>query len=266
MMDQSFAVRSELATENGATMKRIIYMWMAASVLVSFAIAQTPSTPTATTQTTQTAGAQETTISNSVPQEPSLGSYARAVRKDKKQEAAKHFDNDNLPRQDKLSVVGNPSADEASAAPLDETQQMGVARAATDTPKMTPGLSADDRQKVIDQWQQKLDQQHSQIDSLSRALELDQREYRVHAAEYYNDPSQRVGTTGQWGKDDADYKKKIADEQKAISDAKQKFEDLEEEARHSGVPNSVREAAQEQPESAPPSQPEAAPEETAPQQ
>jgi len=63
----------------------------------------------------------------------------------------------------------------------------------------------------------------------------------------------------QWGKDDAEYKQKIADEQKAVEEAKQKFDDLEEEARHSGVPNSVRESVEQQPETAP-QQSETAPE------
>jgi hypothetical protein len=238
-------------------MKRIIYMWLSASVLGGVLVSLAGA---------QSAGAQEATISNPTTEEPSLGSYARAVRKDKKQEAAKTFDNDNLPRQDKLSVVGT-AAEETPASPADATQPLAASGAASDKPKMMPGQSEEDRQKVIDQWQQKLAEQNAQINSLSQALSLDQREYRVHAAEYYNDPSQRTGATGQWAKDDAAYKEKIAAEQKAVEDAKQKFGDLEEEARHSGVPNSVREAAEPQPASEA-QQSESAPDqsESAPQQ
>jgi len=240
-------------------MKRITYVWLAASVLAGVLV------PFSSGQSSSTQGA---ITSTSDPQEQSLGSYARAVRKDKKQEAAKRFDNDNLPRTDKLSVVGDTSlAENSPANPPDATQQQVAAGAPTETPKMTPGQSPEERQKVIDQWQQKLAGQHAQIDALSQALSNDQREYRLHAAEYYNDPSQRIVNQTQWGKDDADYKAKMAEEQKAIDDAKQKLDDLEEEARHSGVPNSVREAAEQQPENAP-QQPETAPQqsETEPQQ
>ena len=244
-------------------MKRIIYGWLTASVLagllVTFSSAQSSSGPDANTSTSN-------------PGEPSLGNYARAARKDKKQEAAKRFDNDNLPRTDKLSVVG-PAADASSSNPPDATQQQAAAGAATETTQMTPGQSQEDRQKVIDQWQHKLSEQHAQVDALSQALDLDQREYRLHSAEGYNDPAARMNQA-HWGKDEDEYKKKIADEQKAVEDAKQKFGDLEEEARHSGVPSSAREAAEQQPETAPqpsetaPQQAETAPQssETAPQQ
>ena len=40
-------------------------------------------------------------------QTESLGDYARSVRKDEKPASAKKYDNDNLPKSDKISVVGN---------------------------------------------------------------------------------------------------------------------------------------------------------------
>lgn len=241
-------------------MKRTINIWLAASILAGVLVSL--------------CNAQDANDSTSNPQEPSLGTYARAARKDKKQDSAKQWDNDNLPREDKLSVVGNVSAAaETPANPADATQQQAPASAAKEMPKMTPGESPEDRQKVIDQWQKKLAEGQAQIDARARELEMSQREYRIHAAEYYNDPSQRMTNQTQWGQDDATYKQKLADEQKAIDEAKQKFDDLEEEARHSGVPNSVREATEQQPENTSqesettPEQPENAPQqsETAPQ-
>jgi hypothetical protein len=222
----------ESVRKNGVTMRRIIYGWLAACILagamVSLSVAQT--------------SAVSETDASANPQSTPLGDYARTLKKEKKPEAAKQWDNDNLPRQDKLSVVGAATSD-SPASSADATQQQAGANAATEAPKMMPGQTAEERQKVVDQWQQKLEQQRAQIDSLSQALDLQQREYRVHAAEYYNDPSARMTTT-QWGKDDTDYKQKIAAEQKAIEDAKQKFSDMEEEARHSGVPNSVSDAVE----------------------
>ena len=40
-------------------------------------------------------------------QSGSLGDYARAARKETKPTATKSFDNDNLPKDSHLSVVGN---------------------------------------------------------------------------------------------------------------------------------------------------------------
>ena len=46
----------------------------------------------------------------------SLGEYARQVRKDPGSTAKpKVFDNDNLPREDKLSIVGQPAAPAAGS-------------------------------------------------------------------------------------------------------------------------------------------------------
>ena len=119
-------------------MKRITYVWLAASVLAGVLVSS--------------ASAQYTGTSN--PQEPSLGTYARNARKDKKQDAAKKWDNDNLPREDKLSVVGEASSTaDSQAKPQDAAQPQALT--ANEMPKMTPGQSEEDRQKVIDQWQQK---------------------------------------------------------------------------------------------------------------
>src|SRR6059058_3169487 len=60
-------------------------------------------------------------------QSQSLGDYARSVRKDKKSTGEKHYDNDNLPRTDKISVVGNaapePEATEHKDQAADDQQK-----------------------------------------------------------------------------------------------------------------------------------------------
>ncbi|MGO9124625.1 MAG: hypothetical protein ACLP6G_07025 [Terriglobales bacterium] len=178
-------------------------------------------------------------------QEPSLGSYARAVKKDKKPQpaAAKKWDNDNLPQSDKISVVGNgatASAD-ASAAP------QGNAQAAASAPgklEVQPGQSEEQRQVVYDQWQQRISTQQAQADLLQRELDVAQREYQIRAAAFYADAGDRLRNQAAWDKEDGDYKQKIADKQKALDEAKQKVTDMQEEARKSGVPSSAREPAQ----------------------
>src|SRR5579863_838891 len=239
-------------------MKRITYVWLAgmdlAGVLASSSSGQSSNGQSSSGQSSsgqsssaQNSSAQNVSAQNVPPPEPSLGSYARTARKDKKQQAAKRFDNDNLPKDDKLSVVGDASqsttASQATPANVDPAQ----AAAAGDKPKVEPGQPAEERQKVLAKWQQKISDQQSQIDHISHELDLDQREYRLRAASFYGDAGERLRNEAQWDKEDADYKQKIAEKQKALDDAKQKMEETQEEARKSGVPNSVRDAAQQKP-------------------
>jgi hypothetical protein len=187
---------------------------------------------------------------NASVQEPSLGSYARAVKKDKKPQpaAAKKWDNDNLPKNDKISVVGNgakDSADASTGAPLSEAP---VAASATGKLEVQPGQSQEQRQVVYDQWQQRIGTQQGQVDMLQRELDVDQREYRVRAAAFYADAGDRLRNQATWDKEDTDYKQKIAEKQKALDEAKQKVTDMQEEARKSGVPSSSREVAPPEPQ------------------
>jgi len=213
-------------------MKRILFALLAgilmSGLMTSVASAQDANAPAASANA----------------QEPSLGSYARAVRKDKKpQAAAKKFDNDNLPQNDKISVVGNgaTASVDASAAPLSSAQS---APGTSDKLEVQPGQSQEQRQVVYDQWQQKINTQQSQADLLQRELDVEQREYRLRAAAFYADAGDRLRNQAAWDKEDTDYKQKIADKQKALDEAKQKVTDLQEEARKSGVPSSSREVAQ----------------------
>jgi hypothetical protein len=194
------------------------------------------------------ASAQSQAQSN--PPSPSsgtpLGDYARQIRKDPDAKSkAKVFDNDNLPRVDKLSVVGTPStpppdnsadtkpAEQASAAPATGTDN----KPATETSKL------DEAGKLAawKQWGDKLAAQQQAIDLLQRELDVLQREYQVRAAAMYADAGNRLRNSGDWDKQDAQYKQQIGDKQKALDDAKQRLEEMQEEARKAGVPSSVRE-------------------------
>src|SRR3989442_7739321 len=63
-------------------------------------------------------------------QSDSLADSARAARKDKK-ETSKKFDNDNLPKTDKLSVVGKPQpqTSEQSAEQASQSKSESEAKA-----------------------------------------------------------------------------------------------------------------------------------------
>ena len=212
--------------EDETTMKRS-YVWIAVMILAGMMAS--------------IASAQSTT------QEQPLGDYARAVRKDKKPAPAKQFDNDNLPPDNKLSVVGDSQAGTQSANNSQTAANGGQDGAASDKkaddkpPSVQPGESKEDRQKTYDSWKDRLTAEKEKIDLLSREFDVEQREYQLRAAAMYADAGNRMRNSGTWDKEDADYKQKIEQKKKALDDAKKEMEDMEEDARKAGVPTSVRE-------------------------
>jgi hypothetical protein len=210
-------------------MKRIMYIGLVIALstllLASSAGAQTP------------APAQD---------QPSLGEYARKVHKDPGAAKAKPkvFDNDNLPKDDKLSIVGQqPPADAGTATPADTHEKAATPTDNKDAGGAKPAGSPEDeqsrKQAAWKAWQDKLTAQKDQIDLAARELDVLQREYQLRAAAMYADAGNRLRNSGQWDKQEAQYKQQIADKQKAVDDAKQKLEDMQEEARKAGVPSSM---------------------------
>jgi len=170
------------------------------------------------------------------PDQSSLGDYARKVHKDPAAKAKpKVFDNDNLPTDDKLSVVGAPVDPNAG----DSTSPSSDSKSAA--PASKPEDDQAKKQSEWKSWQDKLTAQKSTIDLASRELDVLQKEYQLRAAAMYADVGNRLRNSGQWDKEDADYKQKIADKQKAVDDAKQRLDDMQEEARKAGVPAAMRE-------------------------
>jgi hypothetical protein len=183
---------------------------------------------------------------HSAPQEQPLGDYARAVRKDKKPTQAKQYDNENMPVDDKLNVVGGAGSSDSQA----QSAANGGADAASSDkksddkpPAIQPGQSQEDRQKTYDAWKDRLSDQKAKVDLLNRELDVEQREYQLRAAAMYADAGNRLRNSGNWDKEDADYKQKIAEKKKAADAAKQELDDMQEDARKAGVPSSVRESS-----------------------
>jgi hypothetical protein len=205
-------------------MKRM-HLWVAAVTLV-LGIGVT-----ATAQTSQAAS--------------SLGDYARSVRKQnpgQKAAEAKHFDNDNLPQNQKISVVGQTPAPQTTADNQNgDAPKVDGDAAAGDANKGNDGASGDSKQAAYSDWQGKIADQKKQIELASRELDVMQREYQLRAAAMYADAGNRLRNAGTWDKEDADYKQKIADKQKAVDTGKQKLEEMQEQARKAGVPSSMRE-------------------------
>ena len=165
-----------------------------------------------------------------------LGDYARTVRKEKEKDpktSAKKYDNDNLPVNDKLSVVGAAPADQPAAGAT------AAVPAGADVSAKPAGSPAD-KQKVNDDWKNKIAAQKDQINLMSRELDVAQREYRLRAAAMYADAGNRLRNQTSWDKEDAQYKQQIAQKQKALDDAKQRLDAMQEQARKAGVPASAR--------------------------
>ena len=201
-------------------MKSIAYVWLAVAIFAG--------------TLTTLAGAQS---------EP-LGDYARAVRKEKKQEkleSGKRFDNDNLPKTDTLSVVGKP-ADQSAPNSSDAADKAQTDQKADDSAKLgesKPGEPAKERQKMYDEWKKKITAQQEQVNLLTREMDVMQREYRLRAAAFYADAGNRLRNAGSWDKEDAQYKQQLAEKQKTLDAAKEELQDLRERARKAGVPSSM---------------------------
>ena len=184
----------------------------------------------------------------------SLGDYARATRKTKKS-TAKTFDNDNLPKSDTLSVVGPAPAsdDEASRDKSAGDDQSPGGNAGSEAksgepaenPANKPAADPNDeqaaRQRMYEEWKNKISAQKDKIDLLTRELDVLQREYRLRAAAFYTDAGNRLRNSGNWDQEDAKYKQQIEEKQKALDAAKQQLDEIENQARKAGVPSGIRE-------------------------
>ena len=189
----------------------------------------------------------------------SLGDAARAARKNKPQQTStsKHFDNDNLPTNDHLSVVGPPPTEsDPNPAPAGQPAEANAQTAASTaspaapadanggaapTTAQDPRVQAGDREKANDEWQKKIDGAKKNIETLNHDLDITEREYRLRAVAMYSDAGNRLRNSAQWDKEDADFKQQIEAKQKALDQAKQQLDQMQEDARKAGVPSRMRE-------------------------
>ena len=198
---------------------------------------------------TSSAGAQ---TPSAAPDQSSLADYARKVHKDTgaAKPKAKVFDNDNLPKDDKLSIVGQPAPAESKPAAAEEAAEKPAASSDNKlasnekTPAQSKASSEEDKAKKEAEWkawQDKLNAQKDKVALASRELDVTQREYQLRAAAIYADVGNRLRNAAQWDKEETTYKQQIAEKQKALDDAKQKLEDMKDEAHRAGVPSSMTE-------------------------
>jgi hypothetical protein len=171
---------------------------------------------------------------------PSLGDAARAARKNKTDAspATRHYDNDNLPVNDTLSVVGPEPV--AAKDPAVLAKDNGAA-SATDKDKdkdkkpADPTVAAAERQKSADEMKKKLAEQQQKIDALNHEISLDQREDRLRAAAFYSDAGTQLRNSAEWQKEQTQSKNDADAKQKALDAAKQQYEEMQEQARKAGI-------------------------------
>jgi len=175
-------------------------------------------------------------------QSDSLGDYARAARKEKHPAAKLVYTNDNLPTNTTISVVGPPleseekPAEEKLAAKPSENKEKSAQKEAKET-KPAEAPAPQNEQGSQDQ----ITAQKKNIADLEHELDLLQREFKLQVANYYADAGNELRDQKNWSDQETKFKTDIADKQKQLDDAKAQLQDMEEQARKAGVPNSLTE-------------------------
>jgi hypothetical protein len=173
-------------------------------------------------------------------QDQSLGDAARSARMSKPASApgARVYTNDNLPTGTGLGIAALSSAPTSAAeASTTASSPKADAEGAAEKPKATtPGESAEERQKVIDDWKGKIDDQKKEISQLERELNVLQREGQISQAVYYADAGTQLRDPKRYADEQRTRQADLDSKQKALDDAKQKLSDLENQARQAGVP------------------------------
>lgn len=199
--------------------------------------------------------AATSSMASAQAQTQSLGDYARAAKKTKspsaEKKSAKVYDNDNLPAATSISVVGDTSKS-ASDKKDDASQDQDKTKTGDSTakpedksgdkksePQLKAGQSGEEREKALKAVKDKLAEQKDKISLLARELDVLQREHQLKAAEFYANTARRTQNPNGFQGDDAKYKQQIADKQKQLDDANNKLNQIQDDARKAGAPNSV---------------------------
>ncbi len=142
--------------------------------------------------------------------------------------------------------AANPDSAKADSLKFDSPRSDSANSAANDStaaPKKSDSrkTAAEEQQKDYERWQNRIADQKGKIDLLARELDVTQREYQLRAAAFAADAGNRLRNASAWDQEDAKYKQQLQDKQKALDSAKQALDDMQEDARKSGVPSSMRE-------------------------
>jgi hypothetical protein len=169
-------------------------------------------------------------------QAQSLGDQAREMRAEKTPAPqSKVYTNDNLPTGGGITVIGAAPAPAASST-------VATASAATPTKgaAVAPAAnSAADDQKAADKLKDDVQAQKDEISRLERELDVATREWKLQQATYYADAGNQLRDPAAFAERERKFNDQTKQKQQAIADAKQKLDDMQEQARKSGLPSSA---------------------------
>jgi hypothetical protein len=172
-------------------------------------------------------------------QQPTAAQMARSSRQQagSPSRTPKVYDNDNLPTQAPITVLGSVSAPEAATADA-RPEDNSSSAAATNDPKQKKD-DAEAARKRQEEWRSKLADQRKEIGTLQRELDILQRENRLRQAAVYSDAGNSLRDPAKWAAEDRQYQQQITEKSQQLDKAKTKLEDLLEQARKAGIPASV---------------------------
>jgi hypothetical protein len=164
----------------------------------------------------------------------SIADAAREQRANKPETPqAKVYTNDNLPTGGGITVIGAP----APAAPA---ASAAAVKASSTTPAAAASPAADS-QKEADKLKADVQAQKDEISRLQRELDVATREWKLQQATYYADAGNQLRDPAAFAERERKFNDETKQKQQAIADAKQKLDDIQEQARKSGLPSSATE-------------------------
>ncbi len=136
---------------------------------------------------------------------------------------------------DKAAAPTSPAEakDKASADAKENAGKDGKDVKGKDEPKLTP---AEEQKKTADSWKKKVDDQKKEITQLQRELDVAEREARLRAAAYAADAGVMLRDQEKFANDSRKSQAEIDTKRQALADAQQKLQEMQEQARKSGVP------------------------------
>lgn len=157
-------------------------------------------------------------------QSDSLTAAARAAREQKQQKPApKVWDNDNLPKQGGVSVVGQeaPAPAEAAATPAGQAPASAPVQSGS---KQGPSVTQAD-----------LDAAKKQLDGLKSDLDVQQRKYALDQQSYYGETNFEADKAGAAAL--RDEKGQIDVKQQELDDLQKKIDDMAAKVSANGAPS-----------------------------
>jgi hypothetical protein len=160
----------------------------------------------------------------------SLGDVARANRAKKHSStSAVKLDDDSMPHNSVTSTGSEPE----TAKKGDDKSTDAKSTDAKDAKKDT----ADSQKQKNADLKKQVDEEKKEIGTLQRELDIAQREARLRAAAYYGDAGTMLRDQAKYAEDTRKEQDEINGKKQALDAAQKKLEDLQEQARKSGMPS-----------------------------